>query len=97
MTANSSIATADEISSIKILNEKRAALENLIFIMDENSPLMNEKVYHRFLEDYQLIIQQTHEFWRNLALAHNMPLDDSVSYILDYESGVISLTSIDKD
>lgn len=94
---NTAIVSIEKVNIIKRLNERKDALQNLLYIDKERNPLFIEELYQRFLSDYESILQQISNFWGMLAEEYNMPIGENISYSLDYDSRALSTFTVDKE
>lgn len=91
---NATVST-NEVREIQDLNEKKAALENLILIAEDNILLRNENLYQRFIRDYTELQNATHFFWSSIASKYNFPQGEEDSYSLDFTTRIVTLVHTD--
>lgn len=73
------------------LYEKRAALNNIIFVCENNELIRNEELYQRFLKDYQQLEHDYQQCWKTVCNKYQIEELDGYYLHLDFSKSKISL------
>jgi len=76
--------TEDETKEIEDLYEKKAALENLIKIVDVD----NERLYQRMIDDYTQTMTVFNAWWRDTSRQHGW---EGENWSVDFVTGDITV------
>ncbi len=80
-----------ELIVFENLYEKKSALNNLIFVCDNNELLRNEILYKKFIEEYTKVEHDYRIQWDAICKKYNIHEEEGYYLNLDFASAIISL------
>lgn len=92
MNFNDIRITEEEAKTFEDLVEKREALENLVFIIDNNPIAYNDEIYQRFIKDYENTLNGIDKEWDKIIEKYNIGELKEKLY-LDFATNEIKLST----
>lgn len=83
--------TEEELIIFENLYEKRAALNNLILVSENNELERSEELYTRFLNEYQKLEGNYRRYWNEISKKYQIYEEDGYYLNLDFATKTISL------
>ena len=83
--------TEEELIIFENLYEKRAALNNLILVSENNELERSEELYTRFLNEYQKLEGNYRRYWNEISKKYQIYEKDGYYLNLDFATKTISL------
>ncbi|MBU5310457.1 CXXX repeat peptide modification system protein [Tissierella carlieri] len=80
-----------EIHTFEDFYEKRAALNNLILVCENNELIRNEDLYQRFIKDYTQLEHDYQNYWAEIAEKYDIQEKEGYYFHLDFKTGKVTL------
>jgi CXXX repeat modification system protein len=83
--------SSEDSEKMRLIFERKVALENLTKMKEKSSFLLNDELYERFLADYSRSIQELKACWSYMAEKYHLESVAGGHWDIDFSTGDIYL------
>lgn len=85
------IISKQEVQIFEDFYEKRAALNNLVLVSENNELIRNEDLYQRFIKDYTQLEQDYQKYWAEISEKYDIYEKEGYCLHLDFKTCKVTL------
>jgi len=89
------IIKSNDTQKLEDLTSKKAALENLILISENNPLVHNEELYQRFISDYEHTSSEIDRHWDYICKEYDIVKLEDCELYMDFHSCTVSNKKIE--